>query len=72
MNFYFPTKVEVHVYMFGHVYGTIDELPARFDKKDSRATPEGNDIFNEGNKKKISEKQKEQFNTIASKGLDYI
>ena len=55
--------------MFRHVDEMIDELPEIFDKKYLYATPEGNDIFNEVNKKKLSEKKKEQFHTIVAKVL---
>ena len=59
MNFDLSTKWEVHVDMFGHVYVMIDAFTEIFDKKYSWTTPAGNDLFNEGNKKKLSKKQKE-------------
>jgi hypothetical protein len=69
MTFDFSEKGKVKIDMADYIEGMIDEFPMELNENDTAPTPAADDLFNEGNGKKLDKERKEIFHTFVAKGL---
>ena len=69
MKFKYGKNQELTIDMKDYVKEMLDEFPTKFTKNDTAVNPGSTGLFDEGNTRKLDEKQADLFHSIVAKAL---